>query len=173
MTFVAIASRNKIKVEAVKHAFINFLGDKPLNMIDVDAESEVPNQPFDEEVHDGASNRLRNLRKLSKDSDFYVACEGGLVKLFGTYYNVHIVIIEDRCGHKSEGISQGYPIPDEYVKEIRNTSLADVLDRIFEGEGGIRKLTNNAYTREDLVYQATVMALTGLMNGEKWKVTSK
>ncbi len=161
MTSIIIASGNRVKVDAIRKAFEKFFDN--VEAIGIEVESEVSRQPFDDEVFLGAKNRLENVKKLQTVADYYVSCEGGLVKIFGVYYNIHYVIIEDKHGNLSTGISQGYPIPEEYLDEIKETSIASVLDKIFNGEGGIRKLTNNEVTRDRIIYDSTIMALSGKM----------
>ena len=61
------------------------------------------------------------------------------------------------------------------VKEIINTDLGKVMDKIFKkdalknGKGGIAFLTNDVITRYDLTREAFIMALTEFINGEIWK----
>lgn len=172
MTSIIIASNNRVKVEAIKKAFTDFLGDKLIQATGFDADSEVERQPFDEKVFEGAYNRLQNLKKMDKEADFFISCEGGVVKIHDTYYNIHVVVIEDKNGNQSRGVSQGYPIPQKYINEIKETSIAHVLDEIFEGKGGIRMLSNGLFTRDKLIYDGTIMALTGIMSGNQWSITT-
>lgn len=172
MTSIVIASENRVKIDAIKKAFTDFLYDRQVVASGIEVQSEVGKQPFDEAVANGAKNRLRNLRKTNVEGDYYVSCEGGVANIFGTYYNIHVVVIEDKFGNSSMGISQGFPIPRHLIPEIKRTSIASVLDRIFNGTGGIRNLSRNIFTRDILVYDGTIMALTGLLNGENWRVSS-
>ena len=171
MATIAIATQNQVKIRAIEKAFELFLGTSSNDVISIETKSGVGEQPFNKKVDEGAENRLRNLKSAlsyRKDIDYYVACEGGVVKIFGQYYNVHVVIVEDRKGHQGKGIGQAYPIPQKYISEISETNLANVLDRIFKGEGGIRQLTRGARTRESLIEEAAIMSLTAIMNGEVW-----
>lgn len=172
MTSIMIATENRTKIKAIEDAFVIFFFGKESTMRfdNAYADSGVSRQPFDDDVFIGAENRLKSIKK-DYNADYYIACESGIVKIFNTYYNVQYVIIEDKDGKRSTGLSQGFPVPEEYIDEIKATSLACVMDRIFNGEGGIRKLTNNLFTREKLIHDATVMALTGMINNQ-WRITS-
>ena len=169
---IAIASGNLTKIRAIKAAFVDVLNnDKDITIVMEDVNSEVSNQPFDEEVKIGAQKRLKNLKaKLSKDSkiDYYVSCEGGIINIFGNYFNVQCVIIEDKNGNSGIGWSQAYQIPNKYITQIKESSLANVLDELFQGKGGIRILSNGVETRENLIKEATIMSLTAINNGEIW-----
>lgn len=171
MAKIAIASSNLTKVRGIESAFKDVIKASNIDIVMRDVNSEVSNQPLDEEVQNGAQNRLKNLKaQLSEDKgiDYFISCEGGIIYLYGSYFNTQCVIVEDRNGNRGIGWSQAYPIPERYIAEITKTSLATVLDKIFEGKGGIRVLSNGAETRENLVREATIMSLTAIINGGNW-----
>lgn len=66
-------------------------------------------------------------------------------------------------------------MPNKYVKEIIDTDLGIVMDKIFNGnglkneKGGISYLTKNVVTRYDLTRDAFIMALTEFINGDVWR----
>ena len=70
--------------------------------------------------------------------------------------------------------SQGFPIPDKYIDEIKETELGKVMDKIFsgkelgKGKGGISFLTKDEVevSRIDLTKNAFIMALTKHINGD-------
>lgn len=160
MTIIKVATTNPTKVEAIKNVFSFYFED--LEIIPCKVSSGVPEQPINNQVYEGALNRLNNL-KTGDNYDYLVSCEGGLVQNFGHWFNQHIVMVEDSTGKLSVGLSSAFPIPEKYVNQIIATSLAEVLDNIFDGQGGIRKLTNGQVTRYDLIVEATRMALTGIV----------
>ena len=165
MIYVAVATKNKLKLGAVEKAFQRHFDKVEVKGCSVP--SGVQEQPCNQEVMQGAFNRLENLKKVS-EADFYVACEGGLICQYGKWFNQQIVLVEAQDGKKSWGLSPSYPIPEKYIEEAKATSVADVLDRIFEGKGGVRVLTQGAMTRENLIEGAVTMALTGVLNGDLW-----
>ena len=61
------------------------------------------------------------------------------------------------------------------MKEIQETELGKVMDRIFngnelnKGQGGISLLTHGELTRIDLTRNAFMVALTKYINGDLWK----
>ena len=161
MVIIKVATTNQVKLEAVKKAFSFYFDD--VKIISEKVDSGVPEQPIDDEIYEGVKNRIKGLKK-TPETDYLVSCEGGLMRQFGRWFNVQIVGVESAGGKKSLGLSPAYPIPDRYVEQILNSSLAIVFDNIFEGDGGIRKLTNGQVTRFDLITEATLMALTGILN---------
>lgn len=170
MMNIKIATTNPVKIEAIKEVFERYFSTDNLKIQAIHASSGVSEQPINEEVFEGALNRIKNVKKeIEKNEyDYIVSCEGGLICLAGRWFNTQVVMIEDKKEKQSTGLSQSYPIPQKYVKRIMETSIATVLDEIFKGEGGIRKLTRNEITRKELVKSGTVMALTGIINGDKW-----
>ncbi len=83
--------------------------------------------------------------------------------------------MEDSKEFQSIGTSQGFPIPDKYIDEIKATELGKVMDKIFDGQelgkgkGGISYLTKNEVSRIDLTRTAFIMALTKHINGDIWR----
>ena len=93
----------------------------------------------------------------------------------GEWIDINAVVVEDAKGFQSVGTSQGFPIPDKYINEIKETELGKVMDRIFKGKelgkgkGGISFLTKDEVTRIDLTRNAFIMALTRFINEDLWK----
>lgn len=111
---ILIGTKNKGKVEAAKKAFSRFYENVEVEGIAV--ESEVPEQPVNDEALQGAKNRVKNLKKYAKenklDIDFYVAMESGITDKFGYWLNITTAYIEDKNGDSSVGLGPAYQIPD-------------------------------------------------------------
>lgn len=171
---VMIATKNPTKIEGAKRAFLHFYDD--VEVIGVPANSDVSEEPVNEELLQGAKNRVDNLKKIVKDTDvdYYIAVESGITNQLGSWQIINMTVIEDKYGKQSIGSSSGFPVPDEYVEEIIETDLGKVMDRIFNEEelrskaGGISLLTRGVISRYDLTEQAFVMALTRFVNGGVW-----
>lgn len=174
---VIVASTNPAKIEGAKVAFAEYF--KEFNIEGIKVNSDVSEEPVNEEIYQGASNRVKNVKKIAKEqgkeADFYVAVESGITNKLGEWTIINIAVIEDENGFKSWGTSAGFPVPQKYVEEIINTDLGKVMDRIFNetelraSKGGISLLTKNKISRIDLTEQAFIMALTQFINGKTWR----
>ena len=174
---ILMGTKNPGKIEGAKQAFEKYFDNVEIKGISVD--SEVGDQPFNEEILQGAKNRVKNLKKYAKenklDIDFYVSSEAGITNSLGEWIDINCVVIEDSKGFQSIGTSQGFPIPDKYLDEIKQTELGKVMDKIFnvkelkKGKGGINFLTKDEVSRIDLVKNAFIMALVSHINGDTWK----
>lgn len=174
---VVIGSTNPGKIEGAKIAFAEYF--KEFEIEGIKADSDVSDEPVNDEIYEGASNRVKNVRRIAKEqgkkADFYVAVESGITNKLGEWTIINIAVIEDKNGFKSWGTSAGFPVPQKYVEDIINTDLGKVMDKIFnekelrEGKGGIGLLTKDKITRIDLTKQAFIMALTQFINGEIWR----
>ena len=174
---ILIGTKNPGKIEGAKKAFERYFDNVEIEGISVD--SEVPDQPVNSEIIIGAKNRIKNLKKYAKEnkieSDFYIASEAGITNSLGEWIDINCAVIEDKEGFQSIGTSQGFPIPDKYIEEIRKTGLGKVMDRLFnkkdtgKGQGGISYLSKGEITRIDLSKNAFIMALTRFINGDLWK----
>lgn len=163
---ILIGTKNPEKIEGAKQAFEKYFNNVEIEGIPV--KSEVGDQPINEEILQGAKNRVKNLKKYATDNnieaDFYISSEAGITNLLGEWLDINTVVIEDSNGFQSVGTSQGFPIPDKYIDEIKENELK-VMDKIFngkelgKGKGGISFLTKNEVTRIDLTRNAFIMAL--------------
>ncbi len=174
---ILIATQNPGKIEGARQAFSNYYEDIEIEGIAV--ESDVPDEPVNEEIYTGVKNRVRNLKEYAKEknleADFYIAIESGITNQLGRWEILSIASIENSEGMESWGSSSGFPVPDKYVEEIIQTDLAKVMDKIFEGnglrkwKGGISLLTKDKVTRIDQTKQAFIMALTQFINQDIWR----
>lgn len=175
---ILMGTKNPGKIEGAKQAFEKYFENVEIEGISVN--SEVNDQPLNNEIFLGAKNRIKNLRKYAKENnieaDFYIASEAGITNLLGNeWIDINAAVIEDKNGFQTVGCSQGFQIPDRYMPEIRETELGKVMDKIFSGQdlgrgkGGISRLTHDVVSRIELTKNAFVMALIGHTNGDLWK----
>lgn len=174
---VLMGTKNPGKIEGAKQAFEQYFENVEIEGISVD--SEVGDQPINEEISKGAKNRVKNLKEYAKvhniEADYYIASEAGITNLLENWIDINFVVIENSEGLQSVGTSQGFQIPDKYMEEIQATELGKVMDRIFsgnelhKGKGGISILTKDKISRIDLTRNAFTMALISHINGEIWR----
>ena len=174
---ILMGTKNPGKIEGAKQAFEKYFDNVQIEGIPVS--SNVGDQPINEEILKGAKNRVKNLKeyaiKNNIEADFYISSEAGITNLLGEWIDINAAVIEDSKGFQSVGISQGFPIPDKYIEEIKETELGKVMDKIFsgnglaKGKGGISFLTKNEISRIDMTKDAFIMALISHINGEIWK----
>lgn len=174
---ILMGTKNPGKIEGARQAFEKYFDNIDIEGIAV--ESNVGAQPVNEEILQGAKNRIKNLKKYANNNnikaDFYIASEAWITNLLGEWIDINAVVIEDSKGFQSVGTSQGFPIPDKYIDEIKETELGKVMDKIFsgrelgKGKGGISFLTRNEVSRIDLTRNAFIMALTSHINEDIWR----
>jgi inosine/xanthosine triphosphatase len=175
---ILMGTKNPGKIQGAKEAFEKYFDNVEIEGIPVN--SDVSNQPLNEEVFQGAKNRVKNLKEYAKknniQADFYIASEGGIQNLLcDEWIEFNAAVIEDNNGLSSVGTSQGFPIPEKYMDEIIETELGKVMDKIFKGnelnkgKGGVSLLTHGELTRIDLTRNAFIVALTKHINGDVWR----
>lgn len=174
---ILMGTKNPGKIQGAREAFEKYFDNVEVQGFAVD--SEVGDQPVNQEILQGAKNRVKNLKKYAIENkivaDFYISSEAGITNLLGEWIDINCVVIEDSNGFLSVGTSQGFPIPDKYIKEIKETELGKVMDKIFsgkelgKGKGGISYLTKDEVSRIDLTKNAFIMALTKHINGDIWR----
>ena len=123
---ILMATKNPGKIQGAKEAFEKYFDNVQIEGIPT--ESDVSNQPFNEEIFEGAKNRVKNLKEYAKknniEADFYIASEAGIQNLLcNEWIEINVAVIEDKQGFQSVGTSQGFQIPDKYIKEIKKQNL--------------------------------------------------
>lgn len=174
---ILMGTKNPGKIEGAKQAFEKYFNNIEIEGISV--ESEVSNQPINKEIIIGAKNRVKNLKEYARnnniEADFYISSEAGLTDFLGEWIDINLAYIEDKNGMQSVGTSQGFPIPEKYIDEIKETELGKLMDKLFngkemgKGKGGISILTKEEVTRIDLTKNAFIMALTTFVNENIWR----
>lgn len=174
---ILMGTKNPGKIEGAKQAFEKYFTNVEIEGISVS--SDVGNQPVNEEILQGAKNRVKNLRKYARNNkikaDYFIASEAGITDSLGDWVAINLAVVENYDGLQSVGISQGFPIPNKYIDEIKETELGTVMDKLFnknelnKGKGGISILTKDEISRIDLTRNAFIMALTKHINGEIWR----
>ena len=173
---ILIGSNNKAKIEGAKLAFGKYFSD--FEIMSEDIPSNVNSQPLNDEIIQGARNRIKGLKEIKKDDiDFYISSEAGLINIGKTWLNVNLSMVEDKNGYESIGTSQGYMIPQSKLESIKEKTLGVVMDEIFNAEGlnrnkgGINLLTMGEVSRIQLVRDSFILALIPFLeqNEKLWK----
>jgi non-canonical (house-cleaning) NTP pyrophosphatase len=76
---VLIATKNQGKIEGARKALLNYFDNVEIEGIPV--ESNVSEQPVNDEIYAGAKNRVKNLKEYCKQNnvvaDLYLSIESG------------------------------------------------------------------------------------------------
>ena len=174
---ILIATKNQGKIEGATRALKQYYNN--INIIGIPVDSNVPEQPVNNEIYQGAKNRIKNLKKYAQENnikaDLYLSIESGINNLLGRWMITNIAVIEDNNKIESYGTSPSFPVPEKLVQDIINTDLSQVMNKILDKDderhnkgGGIQLLTHDKISRIDLTETAFIMALTKYINGEKW-----
>ncbi len=168
---VYVATRNPVKLRAVRDAFAEWHRGVETNVRAVDPTARLPEQPLGEEVGRGAVARAKTAIEPN-DADRGVGIEAGLIQLPGSdrWLSVQVCAIADREGRISLGLGPGYELPEALRAAVLagaplrealrlNLSIEDAANR-----GAIYHLSDGRLDRFDLTRQAVSMALLGHMD---------
>lgn len=173
---IIVASRNPVKLEAVRQGFES-MGFAYPDITGINVSSGVSDQPItDDETLVGAKNRAENLRKEFPDADFRIGIEGG-IQAHDNHYEAFawIYISWNKVQDSAEGFGQSrtssFQLPPA-VKQLMQEGheLGTANDLIFgqsnskQKGGAVGILTNNTITRTQLYRQAVQLALIPYQN---------
>ncbi len=165
---VAIGSRNPAKIEGVVRAY-EFFGIG-IEVVPVEVESGVSRQPLSlEETVRGALTRAMRALEAAPEAEQGVGVESGLmyVPILNRIVDLTVAVIADRDKKLSLGLSPAFELPPEVTRRIWGEGIEleciaeslSGIESIGEKGGFISYLTENRYTRSELVRQAVIMAL--------------
>jgi len=172
MIKIVVASKNPVKLEAVREGLSAFLNDS-IEIYGVSVESGVSDQPMsDSDTFLGAENRVKNAKLQFSGYDFYIGIEGGVEdSSSGLMAFAWIVISNGEKTGKARTASFFLP-PDVARLVHQGMELGDADDIVFsksnskQQNGAVGLLTNDLITRKSLYLPAVQMAFIPFLNPE-------
>lgn len=171
---VIVASKNPVKINAVKTAFEKMFSKEEVVVLGVSVASGVSDQPMtDIETYTGAFNRAVGAKKFfSEGFDYWVGLEGGVDKHneFGFFLLGWAVVVS-----KSELIGRArsghFYLPQKIGDLLgQGYELGDIDDMLFGGKNTKQKmgcvgiLTRGAIDRTEGFVSSVVTALIPFVN---------
>lgn len=172
MIRIVVASRNPVKMEAVRVGMSVFLKEE-FDLHGVNVDSGVADQPMsDVETLSGAENRVQNAQLQHTGYDYYVGIEGGVeVTSSGLMAFAWIVICNGQLTGKARTTT--FALPPRVAELIhQGYELGDADDIVFvksnskQQNGAVGLLTNDAITRQSLYVPAVQLAFIPFLNPE-------
>jgi len=173
---ILVASKNPVKIDGVRQAFSNYFDD--FEILNFSVDSEVPGQPFNEQMIQGTDNRIKNLMKINTEqnlnADFFVALESGIEKRGDRWFNMNSACVTDKNGKKGYGCSSFFELPNHFIEKMQNEKVE--LCHVAETVSGCKDIrskhgisgffTKKVITRTKLSVDAVVSALVPFINKE-------
>lgn len=172
---VHVGSKNPVKIEAVRNVFERVFSEQSIEVVAREVLSGVPEQPFENEVAQGAIQRAQiSLR----DAEYGVGIEAGLVwqNDLKIYFDVQYCAILDSSGEITLGHGSGFQYPPQIIREVQNgksvgEAMAELtkINNIGQQMGAIGYLSHEILSRTELTEQAVLMALMPRIRKELYK----
>ncbi len=169
---IVVASHNPVKLEAARQAFSTRFPSANLELIPIDVESGVSEQPDgDEETRRGARNRVEEASRAYPDAEFWVGLEGGIATVDDQLMAFAWIAVRGRNGKIVDVKSVTLPLPPA-VRELvaSGLELGEANDQVFstvnskQRSGAYGLLTDGLYTREAIYSQTLIFALIPFVN---------
>jgi len=172
---VIVTSHNPVKTGAVKEAFLSRFPMVEIQLIPVDVNSGVPDQPMSDQVtRQGARNRVNNAKTQYPDAEYWVGLEGGLDTFDGQLMAFAWMVIAGSEDRISETRSVTLPLPPRVQELVSGgLELGEANDLVFstmnskQGGGAYGLLTDGLMTRESVYTQTLILALIPFVH-ELW-----
>lgn len=175
---VHVGTANPAKREAVQRVVERVYPDQRWDVRLVEADTDVPEQPFEDDVARGARERARAAMATADRPDYGVGVEAGLIwhETLGAYFDVQYAVIVDQDGQETAGHGPGFVYPPDVIRAAVNdgrtvgeamTALSGI-DEIGQRMGAIGYLSRGHMDRTVLTEQAMLMALVPRLRREHY-----
>ena len=171
MKKVIVASTNPVKIAVADDAFRAVFPNDVFEIIGVEVDSGVPDQPFGDETIEGAENRLARITELHPEAHYWISQEGGLFEEDGVMFNRAWIMIADSEGHVGQSSTGSFEIPQSMARLVRTgLELGTAGDRLFnetniKQKGGVlHPLTDGLIDRKNYYLQSAIIALCQVKN---------
>ena len=164
---IVVGSKNPVKIATVTDTIQKVFPDQEHNVIGVDADSNISDQPMDSaETLQGARNRAQHARELEPEADLYVGIEGGIDVIEGDVELMGWAVVIDREGREGKSRSATCSLPKHVQDDLKaGGELSPVWDKYFntveigKGQGVVGYLTDDIVMRKQFIQQALTFAL--------------
>ena len=166
MKKVMVASKNPVKINAVKLGFQKMFPQEEFEFEGISVPSGVRDQPMsDTETLQGAINRVINAKMNTSNANFWVGIEGGIdVQEEEMEAFAWIVVQSAQLNGKAR--TGAFYLPKQVVKLIKEGKELGEADDIVFGDhnskqkgGAVGLLTDNVLSRTSLYEEAVILAL--------------
>jgi inosine/xanthosine triphosphatase len=175
MTKILVGSKNPVKIRSVNDAFEKYFEN--VEVIGIDVNSNVSDQPINEETFEGAKNRAFELIEINKEkklnADFFVGIEGGITQIYSKWFAFGCMCVANKEGKTGFGTSAHFELPKEIIKKLLSgKELGDVMDEIQnksntkQKQGAIGYFTNGVMSRAELYVPGLITALIPFLHQE-------
>jgi inosine/xanthosine triphosphatase len=172
MKKVIIASKNPVKIQAVKNGFGRMFPNLEFEYIAKALESGVSDQPMsDAETYLGANNRAKSAAHEFPYADFYIGIEGGIERLKNDMQAFAWIVVKSSEGKIGKSKTATFYLPQKIIDLIcQGKELGEADDIVFglenskQENGAVGILTNNAISRTSYYTEAIVLALIPFLN---------
>ncbi len=172
MKKIVVASTNPVKIQAALGGFERMFGNEIFEVIGIDAESGVSDQPMsEEETLKGATNRVSNAMKEVEGGDYWIGIEAGLEEIDGGMEAFAWIVIKSKGGVMGKGRTGSFFLPDKVVQLVREgKELGEADDIVFgmtnskQANGAVGILSGDVVTRKSFYEEAVILALIPFRN---------
>lgn len=177
---VIVASRNQVKLNAVKAGFTKMFGEETFTFESISVPSGVEDQPLDNSTtFTGALSRATKAMDQIEDADFWVGIEGGIERTGPKEMQAFAWIVIKSKQQLGKGKTGAFFLPDEIVTLIdEGKELGEADDLLFghsnskQKNGAVGILTGNAIDRTELYSQGVILALIPFKQPEYYRKAS-
>jgi len=121
---VVVASASSIKIDSVQETLTELFPDRKFNIVGVPADSEINDQPINDETFLGAQNRIKNAALIKKElaNSIFISIENGIFESEKDKWEDKAVVIVRLPNNKSftRLSDDNVEVPSNFISEAKN-----------------------------------------------------
>lgn len=176
MIRLVVASKNPVKVSAVRQSFERVFPGTFFEVTEISVPSGVSDQPMsNDETLLGARTRVENAMREVPNADFWIGIEGG-VENAGTEMQCFAWVVVRNKEMEGKARTGTFLLPPEIATLVRQgVELGTADDIVFkranskQQSGAVGLLTEDRITRTTYYIEALTLALIPFTNKELYK----
>ncbi len=158
-----LGSENELKKKSVKEVLSEYFEFE----LECGEIKDLKEQPLNDEIIKGARKRA----KVPEGFDYGIGVESGIVETENGPFSLEYAVIEDKWGWRSMGHGPGFPIPEQWLNELKSgITLGGKMKMIFEEgsekSGAVDLLTGGKVERKECIKSACHNAMIPRLNAE-------
>jgi inosine/xanthosine triphosphatase len=171
---IVIGTKNQKKIDVTLSVFKSVLSIEDVAVEGRNAQSGVPEAPYDQQTYQGAYNRAVECYK-EDDADFYIGIESGLVERYGNIFEEAWAVVISHDGTETIGYSSGLMLPKAVVDRMnagqKHNEIMAHFDKVFNLPDDNRdtwsRYTGGNISRQVSLEEALRNALIQIVHSER------
>jgi inosine/xanthosine triphosphatase len=143
---IVVGTKNQKKIDVSLRVFKSVLNTEDVTVEGRNAQSRVPEAPYNQETYQGAYNRAVECYKEG-GADYYIGIESGLAERYGNMFEEAWAVVISHDGTERVGYSSGLMLPKTVVDRMNAGQKHNEIMAYFDKEFNLPEDNRDTWSR--------------------------